>query len=212
MRIWRRVLLFLLVLGAVLLGLSGRTLAAGAVDMERETVLTLRFSPAGIPAEGVTFTLRMAAELSSAGALAPRAGYPALPEEDTGEAWRLFAAELAQWTEEKSLPADVTLRTDGSGEAQITGLSPGLYLVMGEPYYRGEERIVPAAFLVALPRVDTSGNWLYETAVTVKYETEPGGERLPQTGLSRRPAAVLLGSGMIFLAAGLFLSRYRTRE
>lgn len=212
MRAVRRILLLLLALAAIILGLSGQAQAAGAVDTKAGAVLTIQFHPGGESVRGAEFRLYRVAELTPTGAYVLRKGYPALPEGESAEAWRQYAATLEKHVTAEGILPEVSVFTDAKGEAHADQLTPGLYLVTGKGYYGDGAYISPAAFLVSLPRLDESDVWQYDVTVVAKYESDPTGERLPQTGLVRWPAPVLLGSGLIFFAAGVYLRRKEAGE
>lgn len=200
----RRIMLLLLALAAIMLSLSGR---AGAVGTGAKAVLTIRFHPGGEPVRGAAFRLYRVAELTPAGTYVLREGYPALPEGESAEAWRQYAATLEKHVTAEGILPEASVFTDAKGDARAEELTPGLYLVTGKGYYGDGVYVSPAAFLVSLPRLDEAGVWQYDVTVVAKYESDPTGERLPQTGLVRWPVPVLLGSGLILLAAGFFLRR-----
>lgn len=203
MRIGKRVLLLLLTLAAIVLSLSGRAMAA---ETSKETALTVIFAPSGTPARGVEFRLYLVAAWT-AGAYTTPEGYPDLPESETAEAWRQYAAALEAYVTAEGVEPAATVFTDGEGVARAEGLSPGLYLVTGERYQGDEAYISPAAFVVSLPRLEEGDTWQYDVTVMAKHESVSVGERLPQTGLVRWPVPVLAGSGLVLLAVGLYRRR-----
>ena len=203
MKLYKRLFLLGLALVVILLSLSGRAMAAGAVDTEAETALTIRFVPDGVPAKDVAFRLYWVAEMSPTGVCTALEGWPELPENGSAEEWRQLAARMAEYAAAVDASPAAIVKTDGEGAARAEGLSTGFYLVVGETYYGSGEKISPAAVLVSLPRLDGADVWQYDVAVTAKYECVPLSPTLPQTGLTRWPVPVLLGMGLVLLGAGL---------
>ena len=112
------------------------------------------------------------------------------------------------------------------GQAKLTGLSLGLYLVRQSAAAEGYSKVNP--FLVTVPMSVTNEagevtSYIYDVdatpkpeqlspePVTTTQEEETQPEKAPQTGQLWWPAWVLGTAGILFLAAGLILYAYRKK-
>lgn len=92
--------------------------------------------------------------------------------------WADIAETLAGWVESRELEPLDTAYTDQDGKARFTGLSTGLYLVIGEGYAYDGSLYRPDPFLVALPtRSDNTLPWEYDVT-THRKAAEKTGEAL----------------------------------
>ena len=132
-------------------------LASETIDMERETSLTVIFEEGGKGISDVEFSLYRVADLSGSGdyqLYGDFKEYPVSLEQLDSNGWRTLAQTLDGYVSRDGISCEKTARTDGSGWAEFSSLSSGLYLVMGERKESGDFIYVPESFLVSLPGYD----------------------------------------------------------
>lgn len=168
----------LLSLIAALCLLSGHVLAAGIIDLNRDTGLTLTYQTQGTPLSGAEFRIYLVAAADQYGELTATedfSGYHVDFQGKNDEAWQKLAATLEGYVLRDSLaPAD-SGKTDPQGHLSFpTGgskLTPGLYLVLGQRHTQNGTYYDPAPFLVLLPCQDLDSNsWNYRVDADVKFD------------------------------------------
>lgn len=80
----------------------------------------------------------------------------------TGSGWSTAAASLASYIRPNGIAATASGSTDATGKVLFTGLSQGLYLVVGDTLKIGINSYFVEPFLIALPGMDQSGAWQYD--------------------------------------------------
>lgn len=164
----------LLLLGALLVTTAW---AAGPIETDRDTSLTLscRQEEAGIPQ--VEFSLYRAADVDAYGEYTLAAGfrdYPVRLDGLTAEGWKLLAETLAGYVRRDGLTPEQTGLTGSDGQLTFDGLRPGLYLVLAQPLTRNGEIFTAEPFLAALPALDREANdWSYQVTAAPKFTVEP---------------------------------------
>ena len=198
----RRLLALLLML---LLLPQGRAMAA------EEGSIAVQFASVG----GAAFRLYRVGEVEESGALllsGAFADYAVALDAQDSAAWRAAAQALAGYAARDALTPLQVEKTDKSGRAVFSGLSRGIYLIVGERSTSGNTVYEPAPLLVFLPFVGEDGGWEMAAAVNCKYESEtkPGpGETVDRHVLkvwrdgdgSGRPARIevqLLRDGRVY--------------
>lgn len=156
-------------LAAVLLCAAPAALAIDPIDTGRETSLTIRY-----PVKGVSFTIYRVGEMTGFGEFTPTRDFAGACTADQmngldAEGWSELAGTLSgyagasgQWKR--------TARIGRDGTAEFTGLSVGLYLVLGTPYRSGGRVYLAQPTLVALPSRDAHDVWIYDVCIEPKPE------------------------------------------
>ena len=187
------------------------TLLGSAVSAaERTGSIRLRYAAAS----GVRFRLYLAGEITDNWEFRLAGAFEDIPADlndlDTEE-MTVLAETLASYADADGIQADYTGRTDASGEAVFDSLPKGLYLVLGERVIQDGVLYDPVPFLLTVPSQDGDGNWIYDAAADVKYETSVPSEKETRYSVvkywsgdgdgSRRPVQItvdILKDGEIF--------------
>lgn len=159
-------------------------LAIDPIEQGRLCSLTLRYEHQGTAISGAKFTLYRVAdsdefsEFTFSGAFD---SYAHLNVHDyTQSQWNNLAVQLAAFVADTGVTQGrFTGETDKNGVVTFTGLSKGLYLLLGEKTAQGDKYYTAAPALVALPDRDENDDWVYEH--TIK----------PKPGVTDRPIASL---------------------
>lgn len=177
MKVPKRLCALLSLMAAVCL-LSGNVLAAGIIDLDRDTELTLTCQAQGTPLTGAAFRIYLVAETDQYGELTATgdfSGYHVDIRGKNDEAWQKLAATLEGYVLRDNLtPAD-SGKTDAQGRLSFpTGgakLTPGLYLVLGQRHTQNGTCYDPAPFLALLPCQELDTNtWSYRVDADVKSD------------------------------------------
>lgn len=166
------VALLLTVLLGMLLWLPQTALAAGEMDTAKATSLTISY-----PCTDTSFQLFRVADVSPEARFTLCGAFKQYPVSLTNldaAGWRATAQTLAGYASRDRLLPDATGKTDASGRYTFTGLSTGLYLLVGERHTQDGRTYTPMPCLVSLPGMAEDGSWNYDPAVRPKYESEGG--------------------------------------
>lgn len=190
-----------------------RALAAGAIQIAQESSLTVVYTDSGTPLTGAQFALYRVADVSPEGRYSLTGDFADCPIDlkDLSASAALAGAGYAQLN---GIPPLATGTTDMWGRVTFSGLTPGLFLVVGGVHVQNGTVYSIAPLFAALPVQNYSTNdWEYSATVTPKHSEAPdqpsGGfvERRvlkiwDDEGLeAERPAQIvvhLLRSGKIF--------------
>lgn len=188
--------------------LPARTFAAGLIDPDKDTKLTVTFTPEDAPAPGVEFRLYKVADVAANGeytVVDAFAGYPVSWDCEDIDDWNELVNTLMGYVAADAVKPDATAVTDAAGAAVFADIPVGIYLVDGDPFEmkKGVKFAVPAAFIVDMPKrqiaEDLSGDsWQYEVVSDCKYEVSYSDKMLKVTkmwdddGSSQRPKEVTI--------------------
>ncbi len=164
----------LLILIVGICGVPAAVLAAGHIDAGRETSLRVYFGENGTGFPGVSFSMYHAADVSETGVYTLAgdfAKYPVSLEDLDSAGWRALAQTLAAYTARDELPPLQTKTTGQDGECRFSGLTAGLYLVIGERYTSENAVYTPEPMLVSLPGRTEEG-WDYDAEAVCKFDRE----------------------------------------
>lgn len=164
----------LLCLLTVLLSLP-RALAAGAIQTAQESSLTVVYADSGTALTGVEFALYRVADVSPGGQYTLTGGFAGCPIDlnDPSSGAALAGAGYALLN---GIPPLARGTTDNTGRVTFTGLTPGLFLVVGSAHVQNGTILTVAPFFAALPALNYSTNdWEYSVVMTPKH----GGSSLP---------------------------------
>ena len=118
--------------------------------------------------------------------------------------------ELWNYTKAKNIEG-ITVPVAEAGTVVFENLDPGLYLLTQEDPVKGYYPVSP--FLITVP-TGKDGEWIYTVNADPKMEvikkpetppSEPGGQKLPQTGQMKWPIPILAMGGILMFAVGLHL-------
>lgn len=154
--------------------------AAGAIDLNRSTSLTLSAVYGDMPVEGMTFRAYRISTVDASGALTPVERFSAYAAEldirgQNDEAWQKLAQKLERAIVlDKTITAEATVKTDSTGSAKLERLSPSLYLIVADGVTRKGYVYTVSPFFVLLPQQDMTSNvWQYDITASVKPQQNP---------------------------------------
>lgn len=171
----QRLTAILLILIIGICGMPAVVLAAGHIDTDRESSLRVYFGEDGTGFPGVSFSIHRAADVSEFGVYTLTgdfAKYPVSLEDLDSTGWRALAQTLAAYTARDELPPFQTKATGQDGECCFSGLTAGLYLVIGERYTAENAVYTPEPMLISLPSLTVKDEWLYDAEVSCKFDSE----------------------------------------
>lgn len=151
------------------------TAVAQTIDLERENTLTVSFGESGEGFPEVEFSLYPVAALTEEGeyALTGDFGqYPVSLEDLDSSGLRSLAQTLDAYVARDTLTPLLSQKTGEDGRVSFDGLSPGLYLVLGESYTQDNTVYTPSPMLFYLPDQGEDGGWEYEVTASCKFDQE----------------------------------------
>lgn len=159
-------------------------LAIDPIDEGRLCSLTLHYDYEGTAIAGAQFELYRVAdsdefsEFTFSGAFKD---YAYLNVHDyTSSQWNELAVQLAAFVADNGVTSGrMTGATDEDGVLTFSGLTKGLYLLLGEKTAQGNKYYTAAPTLVALPDRDERDEWVYDHVIAPK----PGVTDRPLTSL-----------------------------
>ena len=158
--------------------------AIDPIDLSRETALTVWFHDGETALPDVRFALYRAADAGEFAEFTPAGDFGAYPVDLGGlnaDGWKAAAETLAGYVRRDGLTPLDSGKTGRDGRLSFptgeTGLTPGLYLLLGEPETVNGWLYTPAPLLVSLPnRGAGEHQWTYEVTVSPKFDrTSTGG-------------------------------------
>ena len=162
----------------VLLGVSCMAMTAVAsenIETGHQGSLSVQFEENGIGFADVAFSIYRVADISADGTYTLTgdfAQYPVRMEDLDSSGWRALAQTLDAYIARDGIVPLITQKTEQNGRFQLTRLSTGLYLIIGEQYVNGNSIYTPEPMLVSIPRLATDGTWAYDVDVSCKFERE----------------------------------------
>lgn len=222
----------LALLAALLLSASAAYAAPSPIDTAAPCTLTLVCTYSGAPLSSVQVRLYRAADADAHMRFALTGAFAAsgvsLDGLTDAAAFSRTASVLAEYAAENKLTPEYTAAAAADGRLTFSALTPGLYLVVVNPFSAASGTYSAAPFLAALPEADPAGNaWMYSVSVSPKIEYKPTPtpaptvqpyppypiyDRLPQTGQLRWPVPVLAVTGLALAALGVWLMRRKTHD
>ena len=155
-------------------GMPAAVLAAEHIDASREASLRVYFGENGTGFPGVSFSIHRAADVSETGVYTLAgdfAKYPVSLKDLDSAGWRALAQTLASYAARDELPPLQTKTSGQDGKCRFSGLTAGLYLVIGERYMSENVVYTPEPMLVSLPG-QTEGGWDYDAEAVCKFDRE----------------------------------------
>lgn len=170
------------------------TAAAQAIDQDRESTLTLYFGENRTDFAEVKFSLYRVASLTEEGEYVLTddfAQYPVSLEDLDSSGLRSLAQTLDAYVARDKLTPLLSQETGEDGRVSFDGLSPGLYLVLGESYTQDNTVYTPSPMLFYLPGQGEDGGWEYEVTASCKFDQE----EITDTTVSRKVQKVWKDNG-----------------
>ena len=205
-----------------LLLLPMQAYAIDPIDLDRSVELTVCYVRGDKALRDARFELYRVAD-TTAFAVFTAAGdfkdYPgSMNGAETAEKWDALAQELLTYAEKNNIAPLMSGRTDADGKCVFTGLTPGLYLLAGQPMKVGRTTYSCNPAVVCLPGRETDAEeWNYQVSVYPKPDdhtttTPPDDPHLPQTGLLWWPVPILLCAGLCLTGIGTVRRRRTEHE
>lgn len=170
------------------------TAVAQTINQDRESRLTLSFGESGEGFPEVEFSLYRVASLTEEGEYALTgnfAQYPVSLEDLDSSGLRSLAQTLDAYVARDELAPLLSQETGKAGRVSFDGLSPGLYLVLGESYTQDNRVYTPSPMLFYLPGQGEDGGWEYEVTASCKFDQE----EITDATVSRKVQKVWKDSG-----------------
>ena len=169
------------------------TAVAQTIDLDRENTLTVSFGESGEGFPEVEFSLYPVASLTEEeyALTGDFAQYPVSLEDLDSSGLRSLAQTLDAYVARDTLTPLLSQETGEDGMVSFDGLSPGLYLVLGESYTQDNTVYTPSPMLFYLPGHGEDGSWEYEVTASCKFDQE----ETTDTTVSRKVQKVWKDSG-----------------
>ena len=90
------------------------------------------------------------------------ASFPVLISGLSASGWSTAAATLASYIQPNGIAATASAQTGATGIASFSGLTQGMYLVVGDTLKIGRNSYFLEPFLIALPALSKTGAWQYD--------------------------------------------------
>ncbi|WP_195985198.1 Cna B-type domain-containing protein [Clostridium sp. D33t1_170424_F3] len=153
--------------------------AAGRIDLERETTLSLHFGYNNTAIAGARFRLYRVADVSESVRFTLSGDfqdYKVNLNRLDADGWNAAGNTLAVYAAADHINPVAVRSTDNSGQLSFGTLDVGLYLVTAESKTIGKKTYRSAPFLVCLPSLEDDV-WKYDVTVEPKctMESHPGG-------------------------------------
>ena len=178
--IMKRKILILPLLAVLLAAwLSVGVSAAEAMDPTRDCELIIEYIHNGQSVAGAPYALYRIAEVNDDGEITvcePFRAYPLDFSQLTGENFRAMAQTLDTFIKSDLLLPEHSGFIDQYGYGQISGLKPGIYLLLGQRYIGSDGLYASTPTLISLPhQSDDDGRWYYNVTVLPKCTFTPHG-------------------------------------
>lgn len=179
----------LFMLCIVLIATAIPTYAAGAIDVDKDTTLTISYQNEGTAISGARFDIYRVADVDAYAqmTLTERfVDYPITLEDKDQTGWDTLATTLKGYVWKDSLSADYSGETSSGGSLSFE-LKPGLYLVIGSRRTIGDYTYSALPYLVFLPGSNVEENtWDYEVTSYPKTNAEKNPDDDPDDTLITR--------------------------
>lgn len=155
--------------------------AAENIDIDRDCTLTVQYANSGRACEGMEVKIYRVASVDVSGKYMlceAFSSYDVTVNDVTSQgAWQETACTLAAYAAADQIRADRSDKTNSSGIAIFSDLTPGMYLTVTDSVMLGAERITFENFLTAVPHPDGNGAYSYNVTAYPKSE-----EVVPEKG------------------------------
>lgn len=160
---------------------TSTTDASEPINVNQECTLTLTYACDGTVFEDVSVKLYKIAAVSSDFQYKLTSPFEQseliLNGIRTNGEWNVIRSTLEANIIANNIKADTVAKTDSSGTVCFEELKPGLYLATVGTVTKGELMCYFDSALVALPSLNTEGNWLYQVTVASKSEIIPPSDK-----------------------------------
>ena len=190
-------------------------MAAESIDISKTASLTAQYQvkdEAGNehPAVGISVQIYPVADVSAQTEFALKGDFQQYSVVINGldsAGWRTLANTLAAYVARDKIAPLQSKQTDAAGNVCFENLPVGLYLVTAQQYEQDGQIYTWQPFLICLPNRSVDGQWLYNTTVAPKYDTNTSDERMVQKiwkddgQEAKRPQAItvqLLKDGAVY--------------
>lgn len=156
---------------------ASTTDASKPIDLNQECSLTLNYTCDGTAFENVSVKLYKVADVSSDFQYKLTSPFKQLNlilnGIKTNSEWDVIRSTLETYIVADKIKTVAVAKTNSTGAVCFKNLKPGLYLATVGTVTKGELKCYFDSALVALPGLNTDGNWQYQVAVASKSEMIP---------------------------------------
>ena len=176
-RVKWHVLLALCLMCLMLLPMTAN--AAGVIDTDRETTLTINYVSDKTTTDGIHIDLYKVADVSIGGnwtLTQDFSGYSISLDNHSTAEWRALAQTLATYAERDSLTPYDSGETNSSGAltfpSKQSSMKCGLYLAVARKVKIGSYTYTSEPFLIQLPDLSDDDVWMYDVDCNAKFSTD----------------------------------------
>lgn len=166
----RRVKLFLISIMMLFTPLL-HVYAYDAVDVEKISSITISYLDEGSPIQGAEFRIYRIASVDKSIFFTLTEEFQSLDvqvNDLSDEGWMSLADTLKGYIVSNQIQCLSSVSTDAYGNAAFTGLLPGLYLVLSDPYISNSTKYSTIPYIVSLPNLEDD-IWNYDVTSTPKH-------------------------------------------
>lgn len=177
--------IFSVFLAVIIVFCSGITVfgAAGNIETETESSIEIIFRDGEKPIPDAEFSVYLIADIDERGKFSVKEDFKDFNVNITGkndEAWRVLASTLEGYIIREKIAPTAEGKTGSDGILLLSGLKPGLYLILGTTAFFDGFTYFSETAIVQIPTLDDEKNiWDYDISVKPKYsfvpDTEPDG-------------------------------------
>lgn len=148
--------------------------AAGRIDLQQDTALTIDYHDGETPLSGAKFSLYFVATVEETGELTVDKAFSQFNVDIRGKndaAWNTLASTLEGYVLRDGLVPALSGKTSAEGKLTFSGIKQGLYLVLGQRHTQNGYVYETVPFMVMLPAlVQQTNTWDYALTVAPKKE------------------------------------------
>ncbi|MBR5310919.1 MAG: Cna B-type domain-containing protein [Oscillospiraceae bacterium] len=151
--------------------------AAGNIETEKDSSLEIIFRHDEKAIPEAEFSVYLVANIDERGKYTVTEEFKDFNVNITGkndEAWRALVSTLEGHVFKNKIEPAAFGKTDSEGVLKLTGLKPGLYLVIGTPVSFEDFTYLPESAIIQIPTLDSENNvWDYDISIKPKYSFIP---------------------------------------
>ena len=151
--------------------------AAGNIETGKDSSLEIIFRDGEKAIPDAEFSVYLIADIDERGRYTVKEEFKNFNVNITGkndEAWYALASTLEGYIIQEGIVPTASGKTDSEGVLRLTGLKPGLYLILGTAAFMDGFTYFTETAIVQIPKLDNENNvWDYDISVKPKYSFIP---------------------------------------
>ena len=159
-------------LAVLCLCLAGEAFAMDPINLKQDCTIVLHAVYGELPIPGATFKAYRVADVSELASYTLTEDFAAsganVNSLTTVEAMTAASEAFAAFLEDSSATQTATAVTDDTGTVTFEGLTPGLYMIVGDDFQLGNYIYSFLPSMIPVPHIDDSDVWQYESDSMVK--------------------------------------------